>query len=342
MAHTVVRRTRIFLTMGLIAGFIVLGMSARAVAQGGARTPGPMPNTGSTLFGNFKVDGGTGVAKMPETFHLILYFTTGLVYQRTTVSNPGQYRFLNVVNGVYDLVIEVDNQEMVRERLNIQEISKTDIRRDLNLTWSGSTAAATAATVATYNRSAANQAKYDTALAVAKDKKNDEAAELLKQVVGEDPKDYVAWAELGTVQFKQEKLGDAEKSYRKALEAKPDYIVALMNLGKLQIAQKNFEAAIETLTKAVAAQPQSADANHYLGESYLQVKKGSKAVGYLNEAIKLDPMGKAELHLRLATLYNAAGLKDRAAAEYEVFISKKPDHADKKKFEEYIKANKKM
>jgi len=71
------------------------------------------------------------------------------------------------------------------------------------------------------------------------------------------------------------------------------------------------------------------------------VKKGSVAVNYLNEALKLDPIGMADAHLRLATLYNAVGWKDKAAAEYEQFLKKKPDFADRKKLEQYIAANKK-
>jgi Tfp pilus assembly protein PilF len=38
---------------------------------------------------------------------------------------------------------------------------------------------------------------------------------------------------------------------------------------------------------------------------------------------------KAEAHLRLAALYNATGLKDKAAIEYEEFLKKKPDHQQK-------------
>jgi tetratricopeptide (TPR) repeat protein len=105
--------------------------------------------------------------------------------------------------------------------------------------------------------------------------------------------------------------------------------------------RKNFAGAIEPLTAAVDIKPTSADANYYLGESYLQIKKGSKAVGYLNQALKLDPVGRADAHLRLATLYNAVGLKDKAALEYEEFLKKKPDYPDRKKLEEYISANKK-
>jgi tetratricopeptide (TPR) repeat protein len=104
--------------------------------------------------------------------------------------------------------------------------------------------------------------------------------------------------------------------------------------------EKNYEGAVEPLTAAVNVRPTSADANYYLGEAYLQIKKGSKAVGYLNQAIKLDPIGKADVHLRLATLYIAVGMKDKAALEYEEFLKKKPDYHNAKKLRDYIEANK--
>ena len=72
---------------------------------------------------------------------------------------------------------------------------------------------------------------------------------------------------------------------------------------------------------------------------YLGAKQGSKAVISLNEAIRLAPQAKAELHLRLAALYNAAGAKDRAVNEYKLFLEKKPDYPDRLKLEAYIKAN---
>jgi Tfp pilus assembly protein PilF len=77
-----------------------------------------------------------------------------------------------------------------------------------------------------------------------------------------------------------------------------------------------------------------------LGEAYLQIKKGSKAVPELEEALRLDPAGQAEAHLRLATLYNAAGYKNLAAGQYEQFLAKRPDYPEKKKLQEYIRQNK--
>ena len=164
---------------------------------------------------------------------------------------------------------------------------------------------------------------------------------MLDRLLSVDPKDFIAWTELGTVKFKQGRFGEAEKPYQQALETNPSYIVALMNLGKLRMAEKKYDAAVEVFSRAVAAHPRSADANHFLGEAYLQIKKGSKAVGYLNEALRLDPLGKAEIHLRLAALYNAAGMKDKAVEEYEKFLAKKPDYPGRKKLEQYISENKK-
>ncbi len=100
------------------------------------------------------------------------------------------------------------------------------------------------------------------------------------------------------------------------------------------------DAEIEaTLARAVEAQPDNAEAHLLLGEAYLQLKKGSKGVPHLNEAARL---GRPEAHQLLATLYNAVGRKDLAAAEYEQLLTKQPDHPDRKKLEQYVKENKKQ
>jgi hypothetical protein len=49
----------------------------------------------------------------------------------------------------------------------------------------------------------------------------------------------------------------------------------------------------------------------------------------------------ADVHLRLAALYHGAGLKDKAALEYEAFLKQRPDYLDRKKLEKYIAENKK-
>ena len=133
----------------------------------------------------------------------------------------------------------------------------------------------------------------------------------------------------------------AENAFKEALQRNTDYAVALISLGRIRIVRKNFDGAIEVLSHAVRVQPASPQANYFLGEAYLQIKLGSKAVPYLKEAIKLDPAGMADAHLRLAALYNARGMRDKAAAEYDAFLKQRPDFVDRKRLEEYIAVNKK-
>jgi Flp pilus assembly protein TadD len=167
------------------------------------------------------------------------------------------------------LVVEVENQEVARMHLVIHEQSKTDVRRDIALEWKANTTqpekTASVMSLEEYQRPPANQPLFTQALEEIKKNHLNEGIALLQQLTRNDAKDFVAWTELGTAQFKSGRVDEAEKAYTSALEAKPAYIVALMNLGKLRFAQKNFDGAIEIFTRAVTAQPLSAEANHYLG-----------------------------------------------------------------------------
>jgi tetratricopeptide (TPR) repeat protein len=306
-----------------------------AAAQGGQHV----------LYGDVKVDESKAAGKAPLSYDLILYVEggAGIAVARQSVPNNGRYRFNDLPNGNYDLVVEVEGAEVARVRVRVFSNFKNDFRQDILLEWRDRTPGAgksgVAATADFYKRPPASQKLFDRAASAMTARKYADAAALLEQAVGADAQDYQAWTELGTAYLFQEKAAEAERSYLRAVEVKPSFVLAYVNLGRLRIAQKNYDGAIEILTKAVALQPPSADANFLLGESYLQIKKGSQAVPHLEEAARL---GRADAHLRLATLYNAVGMKDRAAAEYERFLSKKPDSPERKKLEQYIKENKKQ
>jgi tetratricopeptide (TPR) repeat protein len=330
-------RMKRILLLSLFSAVLLPALSLRAAAQVGG---------GHMLFGDFKVeDGGVGGPK-PEAFHVILYTSGGRVIARQPITNNGRYRFFDVTNGDYDIVVELETQEVARVRVHLIDRQRTDIRQDIQLEWRDSFGGRnrTPSTVSAedqYNRSSANAAQFAKAREAMKRNDYDQAISILNQITSSDPKDFIALTELATMQSKKDKPAEAEKNYLRALSERPGFFLALLNLGKVRLAQKNYEGAIEVLSRAVEKQPLSADANYLLGESYLGIKKGSKAVGYLYEAIKLDPAGKAEAHLRLAALYNAAGAKDKAAAEFEQFLAKKPDYPQKKDLEKYIQENKK-
>jgi tetratricopeptide (TPR) repeat protein len=298
------------------------------------------------LYGDLKVDESKATDVTRLSYEVILYNLARVAIARQTVASNGRYRFNNLPSAVYDLVVESENTEVARIRVELVSPLPIDQRQDITLEvraplGSSSPKPGSVSVEDHYTRTPSNQKLFERAQAATDNKKYPEAVGLFNELLAHDAKDFQAWTELGTVYLLEQKPTEAEKAYTSAIEVRPKFFLALMNLGRLRMMQKNFEGAIEPLTAAVTIQPTSADANYRLGESYLQIKKGSKAVGYLYEAIKLDPIGRAEAHLRLATLYNAAKMKDKAVIEYEEFLKKKPDHPDAKKFRDYIAANKK-
>jgi Tfp pilus assembly protein PilF len=324
---------------------LLLCFECLAFAQGGTFSqPGAGSRRAFTLTGDLKVDDTEADASQKGAiFDVILYNRGNEVFSRQRVGNGNRYRFNNIFNGDYYLAVEFEGSEIARMPIMISSSSTEDIRQDIELKWKsrggvGTTGVVDAADA--YNRTGQTRSLYQRATQEIAAKNFVAATATLKSVVASDPKDFPAWRDLGMVYFIQKDLEAAENSYVAAITAKPDHVSSLVNLGRVRIAAKKYETAIEPLEAALKADPKSAQANYFLGEAYLSLKKGSKAVGYWNAALAIDPAGMADAHLRLASLYNAAGYKDRAAAEYEQFLAKKPDYSEKKKLEEYIQANK--
>ena len=297
--------------------------------------------TNLTLWGEVKVKDSAADVKKPLSLNIVLYNLAGIVVGRQSVPSGGRYRFNNMRAGEYDLAIEVETNEIARVHVMLGGMPGSDFRQDLEFEWKAErtvkTKASTISAADLYDRPGPNEALFRRAQASADNKKYDDAVTLLLQLVDKDKQDFQAWTELGTVYLLQQKGAEAENAYAKAVEIRPTFRLALFNLGRVRVSERKFEEAIAPLSKVVDLEPASAEANYLLGEAFLQTKKGSKAVGYLTEAAKL---GKIEAHLRLATLYNAVGMKDRAAAEYEAYLKKNPNTPDRKKLEEYIQANK--
>jgi tetratricopeptide (TPR) repeat protein len=326
--------------------FAMVGLAAAAAATANGQDPGVNGRTGGhSVYGDIRVDENKVPGLKPINLDLILYTEGRTIISRQTVSSNGRYRFNNIPSGMYDVVVEVEGQEVARVKIDLTSPLIGDLRQDLAFAWKSIGAATSKASAISaadrYERGSENATLFEKAGAAIDKKRYDEGAGLLQRIVAADPKDFQAWTELANVHLLQEKYPEAETEYLRAIDLHADFFPALLNLGRVEVVQKKYDIAVEVLSRAIKARPESANANRLLGESYLQIKKGSLAVGYLKEALRLDPKGMADVHLRLALLYHGAGMKERAAAEYEEFLKKKPDYPDRKKLEKYIADNKK-
>jgi tetratricopeptide (TPR) repeat protein len=319
-----------------LALLLLFGLFAHAFGQG---------NTNRILFGDLKVDDSKVSGVKSISFQVVLCSEAGVRLSYQIVSPNGRYRFY-VGTEVYYVVVELESVEVARVRVDMLSPKVTSYQKDIELAWRSNPGDARKARPGVisaadmYKRSPATEKLFAKAEQAFDKRDYRHAASLLQEILRLDAGDYQSWTELGSVYLGQGNSVEAEKAFARAVEIQPAYLLALIDLGTLRVMLKKFDGAIEVLSRAVKLRPDSADANFQLGEAYLQMKKGSIAVGYLYESLKLDPIGMAKAHLRLAVLYDAAGMKDKAVAEYQQFLKKKPEYPDRKKLEQYIAKNK--
>ena len=186
----IIKGRRLLLTLALLNVVFITS----AVAQEGG---------GHMLYGDFKVDESKATGTKPLSFDIILYASGGgRLVSRQTVVNNSRYRFLDVSNGDYDIVVEVENTEVARLHFLLNEPFRTDIRKDIELEWrenligKGSKKVVTTADI--YKRTATNEKRFVKA-ENAMDKKNyPQAIVFFREILNEDVKDYQSWSELGT------------------------------------------------------------------------------------------------------------------------------------------------
>ena len=328
-----------YISLTILILFSLLGArDAQCQRGGGIRTGGS-----NIVFGDIKVREDSSTAAAPISLDVLLYTEAGMLVSRQRVLSNGRYRFMNLTDGRYQIVVEVENSEVARFNIDFSSPLKAEMRQDIELQSANltRTKAGVVSAAEEYHRPSKNTGPYNKAVEAVGKKQYDQAIAMFLKVVETDPKDFPAWAELARLYFIQKNYAEAEKAYGEALKLRPDYEEVLISLGRLRIATKNFDGAVEALKEAVRIQPQSAHANYFLGEAYLQLKKGSIGINYLYVALKIDPVGMADAHLLLAALYHGAGMRDKAVVEYQEFLKKKPDYEDRKSLEKYIADNKK-
>ncbi len=322
----------------------IVGIVVILLIAGAQGLPSFAQAGGHKLFGDLRVDESKASGPLPLSYDILLYCRSGNALQRVAIPNRGRYQFLGLADGDYFVVVEIENRTIARIRVSVNSPFKTDFRQDIELEWHSAFQTEKAATVSAadfYKRSAANGKLFVQAQKAANEKKYDQAIGSLTEILKDDPQDFQAWTELGTAYLARPAWDLAEKCYVIAIQTRPGFFLANLDLGRLYSMEKKFGNAINPLRVAVKINPQSTEANYFLGEAYLQARQGSLAVTYLNEALRLDPQGMADVHLRLALLYNAAQMKDKAAHEYQEFLKKRPDYRERKKLEKYIADNKK-
>lgn len=287
------------------------------------------------VYGRIVIKGLASTAKAPRV--VVVYSDNSQPATRLAITRSGNYCFRRVGNGGI-LIVDVDGVEVARRSLS--DLGGTRTREDFEIFPTQADQAAPPGVIsAKYARPQNDRTLdlYKKAAESERNKKTDKAIELVKEIVLLDPDDFVAWAKLGSLYLEKNALSEADVAFTKAVSLRPDYSPALVNLGMMRAFSNKFPEAIEFFKRAVIAEPGSARTYRLLGEAHLQNREGSLGLAALDKALEIDPIGMAECHLLKARLYDLAGARSVAANEYKAFLTKVPEHPDRKRFEKYIK-----
>jgi tetratricopeptide (TPR) repeat protein len=135
-------------------------------------------------------------------------------------------------------------------------------------------------------------------------------------------KDYRIFYQLGVCYKKQNKLNDAEASFKSAIQNNPNFDLAYNGLGGAYFQDGKYSDAVESFKKFEQLTKQKSlkeQAKEYIARSYVKLgeqekKDGNytKALESLNEAIKNHPLDAA--YVLLATTYYENGDYDKAVS----------------------------
>jgi len=275
----------------LFLGFLCLLVANFAVASGQID---PIRERGvHTLYGDIRVETEPGDdSKKPLSLEVQLYIIGGTLIGRQNVGANGRYRFMELRNGEYDVVVLSENLEVARVRVRVESVYKTDFRQDITLEARTDRAANRAATISAsdvYERTSANKSLFAKAQKAVDEKKYDEAMDLFSRLLAVDAKDFQAWTELGTVQLMRNQIEEAEKDYRRAIQERPTFTLALLNLGRVLSAQKKFEEAGRAYERLAADYPKAKNVQYAHGRFLLVSNEQERAVEAFRREIENDP-----------------------------------------------------
>lgn len=189
--------------------------------------------------------------------------------------------------------------------------------------------------------------------------KVDEAVEIIKGIIADDPDIIDAYFSLGNIYFKQGDYKEAIDSFQEALERRPDDSFTIINianayrrmgksdeaekfileqlehgisdsqlyfiLGGIKVIQKKDDEAIEYYKECLAINPSSASSHNALAALYLSKDDLLNAEKHVNSVLELHPQ-LSNAHYHLAQLLEKKGKLKDAVEAYKKELEYSPNH----------------
>ncbi len=166
--------------------------------------------------------------------------------------------------------------------------------------------------------------KMQEATKLQADGKHNEARQLVKNILREDPDNINALNLMGSICMAQNLYSDAEAFLRKAVGLAPDFAVAWTVLSASLKEQGNSEEAVEAMEKALSLEPRNADWHSHMGILLMAWGKEDRALVSLERALEINPDNAGAL-LSKGHVLKTVGDQDDAIRAYRASAKARPD-----------------
>ncbi|MER5429795.1 tetratricopeptide repeat protein [Streptomyces sp. NPDC002588] len=120
------------------------------------------------------------------------------------------------------------------------------------------------------------------------------AAQLYRVVLGLDPRNEVAWYNLGVIAHEAGRTADARAAYEKSLKIDPTFQSALYNEAIL-LESSDPDRAMGLLERAIGVDPNAATAHLHLGDIWARKKRDREAADEFRTAVAADPSLRSQV-----------------------------------------------
>ena len=134
--------------------------------------------------------------------------------------------------------------------------------------------------------------------------------------ISKNPSCWMAYNNLGVLQFQKGDVDEAILKYKQSLRLNPDYPEARYNLGSALLQQGEVEGATKECERAIELQPNDPDAHVILGNAFMAKQDLDRAINEYQRALALRPED-GNAHYNLGVGLRQKGEIDRAAREFE-------------------------
>ncbi|MBD2179888.1 tetratricopeptide repeat protein [Planktothrix sp. FACHB-1355] len=157
--------------------------------------------------------------------------------------------------------------------------------------------------------------------------KYEQAEKIYFQFVEQDPKNPIAYKNLGNVLYSQGKLEEAIAYYQEGIELEPNDAITYYHLGNAFHQLNRLEEAIAHYQQSLAISPKSPTVLNNLGNSLQRKGKFEEAIACYQQSITLDS-NNALTYNNLGSVFNSQGKMEEALACFQQGLNLEPDNVE--------------